>query len=111
VTPQSPSELERLTAEDAAIDRKLIICAAAEMIMMMTMNTGAFAGSKPLRMEAAKERELALVRPLGYASEFFYLYSLAFPVHFCLAAQIEGALDSARLGGGARGRFATDIRR
>jgi len=26
VTPQSPSELERLTAEDAAIDRKLIIC-------------------------------------------------------------------------------------
>jgi hypothetical protein len=26
VPPQSPSELERLTAEDAAIDRKLIIC-------------------------------------------------------------------------------------
>ncbi len=52
----------------------------------MTMNTGAFAGSKPLGMEAAKERELALVRPLGYS------------VHFCLAAQIEGALDSARLG-------------
>ena len=24
--PQSPSEFERLTAEDAAIDRKLIIC-------------------------------------------------------------------------------------
>src|SRR5258708_23770899 len=72
--------------------------AAAEMIMMMTMNTGAFAGSKPLGMEAAKERELALVRPLGYCERFFYLYSLAFPVHFCLAAQIEGALDSARLG-------------
>lgn len=26
VPPQSPSEFERLTAEDAAIDRKLIIC-------------------------------------------------------------------------------------
>ncbi len=26
VPPQNPSELERLTAEDAAIDRKLIIC-------------------------------------------------------------------------------------
>jgi hypothetical protein len=26
VPPQSPSELERLTAEDAAVDRKLIIC-------------------------------------------------------------------------------------
>jgi hypothetical protein len=26
VPPQNPGELERLTAEDAAIDRKLIIC-------------------------------------------------------------------------------------
>ena len=31
------------------------------------------------------------------AREFFHLYSLAFSVHFCLVAQIEGALDSARL--------------
>ena len=47
---------------------------------------------------AAKSLELALARPLGHCERFFYLYSLAFPVHFCLVAQIEGALDSARLG-------------
>jgi hypothetical protein len=61
------------------------------------MSDGAFAGSKPLGMRAAEKRELALVRPLGYCERFFYLYSLAFPVHFCLVAQIEGALDSTRL--------------
>jgi uncharacterized membrane protein len=64
----------------------------------MTMNNGTFAGSKPLRMGAAKKRELALVRPLGCCERFFYLYSLAFPVHFCLVARIEGALDSAKIG-------------
>ncbi len=48
-------------------------------------------------MKAAKKRELAFVRPLGCCERFFYLYSLAFPVHFCLVAEIEGALDSARL--------------
>ena len=62
------------------------------------MNNAAFAGSKPLGMGAVKKPELALVRPLGYCERFFYLYSLAFPVHFCLVAQIEGALDSAKLG-------------
>ena len=49
-------------------------------------------------MRAAKKRELAFVRPLGCCERFFYLYSLAFPVHFCLVAQIEGALDCTRLG-------------
>jgi hypothetical protein len=65
---------------------------------MMTMSHGALAGSKPLGMRSADKRELALVRPLGYCERFFYLYSLAFPVHFCLVAEIEGALDPARLG-------------
>ena len=48
-------------------------------------------------MMAARNRELALIRPLGCCERFFYLYSLAFPVHFCLIAEIQGALDSARL--------------
>jgi hypothetical protein len=59
------------------------------------MNNGA--SSQPLSTGAAEKRELALVRPLGYCERFFYLYSLAFPVHFCLVAQIEGAFDSVRL--------------
>jgi len=64
---------------------------------MMTANNGAFAGGKPLEMMAAEKRESALVRPLGSGERFFHLYSLAFPVHFCLVAQIEGELDSAKL--------------
>jgi hypothetical protein len=55
------------------------------------MHNGAFAGT-------ARNGELALVRPLGCCERFFYLYSLAFPVHFCLVAEIEGALDFAALG-------------
>ena len=65
---------------------------------MMTMNDRVFAGSRALGRAAAKMRELALVRQLGCCERFFYLYSLAFPVHFCLVAEIEGALDSTRLG-------------
>ena len=65
---------------------------------MMTMNNRAFAGSRTRGRPAATKRELALVRQLGCCERFFYLYSLAFPVHFCLAAEIEGALDSTRLG-------------
>jgi hypothetical protein len=65
---------------------------------MMTMNNGAFAGSRALGIKAAKKKELALVRPLGCCERFFYLYSLAFPVHFSLVAEIQGTLDSARLG-------------
>ena len=64
----------------------------------MPMNNGAFAGSRALGIKAAEKKGLALVRPLGCCERFFYLYSLAFPVHFCLVAQIEGALDSTRLG-------------
>src|SRR6476659_8175914 len=70
--------------------------AAAAETMMATHN-GAFSGSKRLRMKAAEKRESVLVRPLGCSERFFHLYSLAFPVHFCLVAQIEGALDSAKL--------------
>jgi hypothetical protein len=65
---------------------------------MMTMHNGAFAGSRALGIRAAGNGELAVVRPLGCCERFFYLYSLAFPVHFCLVAEIEGALDSGRLG-------------
>jgi NRPS condensation-like uncharacterized protein len=64
---------------------------------MMTMNDRAFAGSRALGIKAAKKKELALVRPLGCCERFFYLYSLAFPVHFSLVAEIQGTLDSARL--------------
>jgi hypothetical protein len=64
---------------------------------MIAMHKGAFSGSKPLRMKAAEKLESVLIRPLGCCERFFYLYSLAFPVHFCLVAQIEGALDLAKL--------------
>ncbi len=37
------------------------------------------------------------IRPLGSCERFFRLYSLAFPVHFCLVAQIGGAFDSIKL--------------
>ncbi|WP_426533484.1 hypothetical protein [Bradyrhizobium sp. McL0615] len=63
----------------------------------MPMNNGAFAGSRALGIKAAEKKELALVRPLGCCERFFYLYSLAFPVHFSLVAEIQGTLDSARL--------------
>ena len=49
-------------------------------------------------MGMAKKRDLALVRPLGICERFFYLYSLGFPVHFCLAAHIEGAIDLTKFG-------------
>jgi hypothetical protein len=39
----------------------------------------------------------SLVRPLGCSERFFYFYSLAFPVHFCLVAEIEGAIDPVKL--------------
>jgi hypothetical protein len=69
---------------------------------MMAVNNGAFADSKQLnkqlKMGAARKRESVLVRPLGCCERFFHLYARAFPVHFCLVAQVEGALDSAKLG-------------
>src|SRR5258705_3821306 len=65
---------------------------------MIAMHKGAFSGSKPLRMKAAEKLESVPIRSLGCCERFFYLYSLAFPVHFCLVAQIEGALESADLG-------------
>jgi hypothetical protein len=37
------------------------------------------------------------VRPLGCSERFFYFYSLAFPVHFCLVAEIEGAIGPVKL--------------
>jgi NRPS condensation-like uncharacterized protein len=63
----------------------------------MTADGETAAGSKPLGMMAAEGRESIPIRALGCGERFFHLYSLAFPVHFCLVAQIEGALDSARL--------------
>ena len=65
---------------------------------MMTVNDRAFAGGRARGRAASTKRDLALVRRLGCCERFFYLYSLAYPVHFCLVAQIEGALDSTRLG-------------
>jgi NRPS condensation-like uncharacterized protein len=44
--------------------------------------------------------ETVRIRPLGCGERFFRLYSLAFPVHFCLVAQIEGAVDLAKLSAG-----------
>jgi hypothetical protein len=35
-----------------------------------------------------------LARPLGFGERFFRLYSMVYPVHFCLVAQIAGSLDS-----------------
>jgi Condensation domain len=37
------------------------------------------------------------LRPLGSGERFFYLYSLVFPVHFCLVAQIEGPIDPVKI--------------
>ena len=96
VPSQSPSELERLTEEDAAVDRKPSSAAAAER--MMTMNSGAFAGSKPLRMGAARETRIRSCPPARLLREILPSLFAGLPVHFCLVAQIEGALDSARLG-------------
>jgi condensation domain-containing protein len=62
--------------------------------MMMAINNGAF---NPPRMGVSKKNEFVPIRPLGCCERFFHLYSLTFPVHFCLVAQIEGALDSAKL--------------
>jgi Condensation domain len=56
------------------------------------------AGSQgPWSASAAKPKNVP-IRSLGCCERFFHLYSLAFPVHFCLVARVEGALDSARLG-------------
>jgi hypothetical protein len=34
------------------------------------------------------------IRPLGCIEHFFYLYAQVYPVHLCLRAEIEGAVDS-----------------
>jgi hypothetical protein len=34
------------------------------------------------------------IRPLGCGEHFFHLYAQVYPVHFCLCAEIEGAVDS-----------------
>jgi NRPS condensation-like uncharacterized protein len=61
---------------------------------MMAISNGAFT---PPRMGVSKKKEFVPIRQLGCCERFFHLYSLAFPVHFCLVAQIEGALESAKL--------------
>ena len=43
------------------------------------------------------ERAAKAVRPLGCVERFFHLYALTFPVHFCLAAEILGAVDVPKL--------------
>jgi len=53
----------------------------------MTMNNGALVGSRASGIGAAMQRGSEIVRPLGCCERFFYLYSLNFSVHFCLAAQ------------------------
>src|ERR1700688_3761170 len=35
-----------------------------------------------------------LIRPLGCGEHFFHLYAQVYPVHFCLCAEIDGAVDS-----------------
>jgi hypothetical protein len=34
------------------------------------------------------------IRPLGTGERFFHLYAQAYPVHFCLCAEIAGAVDA-----------------
>jgi hypothetical protein len=61
------------------------------------MNNGTFAKAAA-SIPRNGEKKPVRVRLLGGCERFFHLYALAFPVHFCLVAQIEGALDPARLG-------------
>src|SRR5262245_50219372 len=62
------------------------------------MNNGIIAKAvAPISTAAEKEKPVR-VRSLGGCERFFHLYSRTFPVHFCLVAQIEGALDSNKLG-------------
>jgi hypothetical protein len=61
------------------------------------MNNGTFAKAAASMLMTA-ERKPDRVRRLGGCERFFHLYALTFPVHFCLVAQIEGALHPARLG-------------
>jgi hypothetical protein len=48
-------------------------------------------------MDSITMGDANLHRPLGSCERFFHLYSLAFPVHFCLVAQILGPVDPATL--------------
>jgi hypothetical protein len=38
--------------------------------------------------------EPGFIRLLGCSEQFFHLYAQVYPVHFCLCAEIEGAVDS-----------------
>ncbi|MGV7213766.1 condensation domain-containing protein [Bradyrhizobium sp. UFLA05-112] len=69
---------------------------SATVADVVTAGGETVAGSKPLGL-VAEGRESVPTRALGCSERFFHLYSLAFPVHFCLVAEIDGALDSARL--------------
>ncbi len=52
--------------------------------------------------EAQKLRSIpnevpGFLRPLGFAEHFFHLYAQVYPVHFCLCAEIEGAVGAEAL--------------
>ena len=61
---------------------------------MMTMNKGAFAGSRPHRVGVVEQARFGSCPSTRHLRAVLLSLSLAFPVHFCLAAHIEGAIDS-----------------
>jgi Condensation domain len=50
--------------------------------------------SEARELRSARNDAAGFLRPLGSAEHFFHLYAQVYPVHFCLCAEIEGAVDA-----------------
>jgi NRPS condensation-like uncharacterized protein len=50
--------------------------------------------AQPHKLRSIRNAVPAFIRPLGCGERFFHLYAQVYPVHFCLCAEIEGAVDS-----------------
>jgi Condensation domain len=50
--------------------------------------------AQPHKLRSIRNAVPAFIRPLGCCEHFFHLYAQVYPVHFCLCAEIEGAVDS-----------------
>ncbi len=50
--------------------------------------------AEPHKLYSTRNPAPDFIRPLGCSEHFFHLYAQVYPVHFCLCAEIEGALDS-----------------
>ncbi len=46
------------------------------------------------KLRSIRNEVPGFLRPLGSAEHFFHLYAQVYPVHFCLCAEIEGAVDA-----------------